>query len=190
MKEAFFYKNLKEKIIQCQLCAHFCTLKDGETGKCRVRKNLGGKLYALTYGKPVSISIDSITKKPLYHFMENTFTFSIGMAGCNMSCLFCQNWGISQKSPDAFKVKEVSPKELISMALKSGCPTISYTYTEPFISYEYVFDCAKIAKKAGLKNILVTNGYVNETPFEELANYIDAMNIDLKSFNDKTYLKY
>ena len=112
------------------------------------------------------------------------------MPGCNLSCAWCQNWDLTQRDIKEFEINEVSSGEIVEQALNSECPSISYTYSEPFISYEYVFEIAKLARKKGLKNILVTNGYVNETPFEELANYIDAMNIDLKSFNDKTYLKY
>jgi pyruvate formate lyase activating enzyme len=190
MKEAQFYKKLKNKLVQCQLCPHFCAIKEGMMGKCRVRKNINGILYSLSYGKPVSINLDPITKKPLYHFLPQTLTFSIGMAGCNLSCQWCQNWEISQKAAEEFKIEEISPEKLVEEALKSGCPSISYTYTEPFVSYEYVFDTAKIAKQRGLKNILVTNGYVNEEPFEKIALYIDAMNIDLKSFKDEYYIKY
>ncbi len=190
MKEAQFYKKLKNKIVQCQLCPHFCAIKEGMMGKCMVRKNNNGILYSLSYGKPVSINLDPITKKPLYHFLPQTLTFSIGMAGCNLSCQWCQNWEISQKAAEEFKIEEISPKKLVEDALKSRCPSISYTYTEPFVSYEYVFDTAKIAKQRGLKNILVTNGFVNKEPFEKIAPYIDAMNIDLKSFKDETYIKY
>jgi len=190
MKEAQFYRKLKNKLVQCQLCPHFCAIKESMTGKCKVRKNINGVLYSLSYGKPVSINLDPITKKPLYHFLPQTLTFSIGMAGCNLSCQWCQNWEISQKTAEEFKTEEISPEKLVEEALKSGCPSVSYTYTEPFISYEYVFDLAKLAKKRGLKNILVTNGYVNEAPFEKIAPYIDAMNIDLKSFNEKTYEKF
>ncbi len=190
MKETQFYKKLKNNIVQCRLCPHFCTIKHNNIGKCRVRKNINGKLYSLSYGKPVSINLDPITKKPLYHYLANTLTFSIGMAGCNFSCQWCQNWSLSQKSPEESKVKEISPEELVDEALKSGCPSISYTYSEPLISYEYVSDIAKLAKKKGLKNILVTNGFINKEPFEKLAPYIDAANIDLKSFKESFYNKY
>lgn len=190
MKESQFYKKLKNKLVQCQLCPHFCAIKEGMTGKCKVRRNINGILYSLSYGKPVSINLDPITKKPLYHFLPQTLTFSIGMAGCNLSCQWCQNWEISQKTAEEFKIKEISPDKLIEKALKSECPSISYTYTEPFISYEYVFDIAKLAKEKGLKNILVTNGFVNKEPFEKIAPYIDAMNIDLKSFKDDFYKEY
>ncbi|MFH1365076.1 MAG: AmmeMemoRadiSam system radical SAM enzyme [archaeon] len=190
MKEAKFYKKLKNKIVQCQLCPHFCMIKDNNLGKCKVRKNINGKIYSLSYGKPVSINLDPITKKPLFHFLKNTLTFSIGMAGCNMSCLFCQNWEISQKSAEEFDVKNILPKELVDEVLKSGCPSISYTYSEPLVSFEYVFGIAKLAHKKGLKNILVTNGFVNPEPLKKIIPFIDAMNIDLKSFSDSTYRKF
>ncbi len=190
LKEAQFYKKLKNEIVQCQLCPHFCAIKDTDIGKCRVRKNINGKLYSLSYGKPVSINLDPITKKPLYYYLPNTFTFSIGMAGCNLSCLFCQNWNLSQESPEEFKVREISPEKLVDEALKSRSPSISYTYSEPLVSYEYVFDIAKLAKERGLKNILVTNGFINKEPFEKIAPYINAANIDLKSFKESFYNKY
>lgn len=190
MKEAQFYKKLKNNIVQCQLCPHFCTVNNNDTSKCRIRKNINGKLYSLSFGNPISINIDPITKKPLYHFLLNTFTFSIGMAGCNLSCQWCQNWDLSQKNPEEFKIEGISPEEIVEEALKSGCPSISYTYSEPLISYEYVFDIAKLAKKKGLKNILVTNGFINKEPLEKIAPYIDAANIDLKSFKESFYNKY
>jgi pyruvate formate lyase activating enzyme len=190
MKEARFYKKLKNNIIQCQLCPNFCVLKPEETGKCRIRKNITGKLYALAYGKVVSMNIDPIRKKPLYHFLPETFSFSIGMPGCNLSCAWCQNWDLSQRPIEEFDVDIISPKDIIEEVVKSGCPSISYTYSEPFISYEYVSEIAKLAKKKGIKNILVTNGYVNKEPFDKISKYIDAMNIDLKTYNSKTYEKY
>ncbi|MBS3075360.1 AmmeMemoRadiSam system radical SAM enzyme [Candidatus Pacearchaeota archaeon] len=190
LKEAQFYNKLKDKVVQCKLCPHFCVLNINEIGKCRIRKNNNGKLYSLSYGKPVSINIDPIEKKPLYHFLPKTFSFSIGMAGCNLSCGWCQNWNLSQKNAEEFDRDYVSPEDLIKHVLKSGCPSISYTYSEPLISYEYVFDVAKIAKKKGLKNILVTNGFINKESLEKIAGFIDAINIDLKSFNEKTYSNF
>jgi len=189
MKPAQFFKPLKNKIIQCQLCPHFCVIKESMIGKCHIRKNIDGKLYSLSYGKPISIALDPITKKPLYHFLPNTFTFSIGMAGCNFQCIYCQNFSLSQSGPEDFSGKEISPEELINQALDSGCPSISYTYSEPLISFEYVFECSKIAKKNKLKNILVTNGFINKEPFEKISSFIDAMNIDLKG-DEKFYEKY
>src|SRR3989344_6640995 len=187
LKEAQFYNKLKDKVVQCKLCPHFCVLNINEIGKCRIRKNNNGKLYSLSYGKPVSINIDPIEKKPLYHFLPKTFSFSIGMAGCNLSCGWCQNWNLSQKNAEEFDRDYVSPEELIKQVLKSGCPSISYTYSEPLISYEYVFDITKLSKKKGLKNILVSNGFINPEPLKNIIKYIDAANIDLKSFKDETY---
>lgn len=187
MKEAQFYRKLKNKKLQCELCPHYCTLKDGELGKCRVRKNINGILYSLSYEQPVSIAIDPITKKPVYHFLQNTYTFSIGMAGCNLRCLNCQNWELSQKSAEELRVKPVKAKEIVEQAIKTKCPSISYTYSEPFVSWEYVIEIAKLARKAGLKNIAVTNGFINPEPLRELLKYIDAFNVDLKSINKKFY---
>jgi pyruvate formate lyase activating enzyme len=190
MGEALFYKPLKNNFVQCRLCPNFCVLKNQEIGKCRVRQNIEGKLFSLSYGKPVSINIDPIAKKPLYHFLPNTFTFSVGMPGCNLSCAWCQNWDLTQRDISEFEIKEVLPEKIIEEALNSGCPSISYTYSEPFISYEYVLEIAKLAKKVGLKNILVTNGYVNLEPFKKISGFIDAMNIDLKTFDEKTYKRF
>lgn len=190
LKEAQFYKKLKNKVVQCQLCPQFCVLKINEIGKCRVRRNNNGKLYSLSYGKPVSINIDPIEKKPLYHFLPKTFSFSIGMAGCNLACKWCQNWDLAQRNAEELDTDYVPPEKLIKQVLKTNCPSISYTYSEPLVSYEYVFDIVKLAKQKGLKNILVTNGFVNKEPFEKIADFIDAMNIDLKSFNEKTYSEF
>lgn len=190
-KEALFYKKLKgkNKIVQCQLCPHFCIIKEGELGKCRVRKNINGKLYSLSYEQPVSIAIDPITKKPIYHFLQNTYTFSIGMAGCNFRCLNCQNWQLSQKSAEELKVHPVKAEEIAIMAIKSACPSISYTYSEPLVSWEYVYECAKLAREKGLKNIVVSNGFINPKPLKAFLKYIDAFNIDLKAINEGFYKK-
>ena len=187
MKEAQFYKKLKKGIAQCGLCPHYCTIKNNELGKCKVRKNINGILYALSYEQPVSIAIDLITKKPIYHFLQKTYTFSIGMAGCNLRCLNCQNYDLSQKSAEELKVKPVKAREIVKMALKSECPSISYTYSEPFVSWEYVYEIAKLAREAGLKNIAVTNGFINPEPLKFILPYIDAFNVDLKSINEKFY---
>lgn len=188
-KEALFYKKLKNKVVQCQLCPHFCTLKENELGKCRVRKNVNGKLYSLSYEQPVSIAIDPIEKKPIYHFLPGTYSFSIGMAGCNLICLHCQNWQLSQCSAEEQKVKPVKSEEIIKMALKSACPSISYTYSEPLVSWEYVYNTAKLAKENRLKNIIISNGFINPEPLKKLLPYIDAFNIDLKSINEGFYKK-
>src|SRR3989338_7882260 len=156
MKEALYYKKLKENKVQCLLCPHFCLIKNNQVCKCNIRKNNEGIPYSLSYNHLLAINLDNIEKKPLYHFMSGTCTFSIGMAGCNLKCLNCQNWELSQKSAEELKVNPVKVKEIVIMALKSECPSISYTYSEPFVSWEYVFEIAKLAKKNSLKNIMVT----------------------------------
>ncbi len=180
MKETLFYKKLKEKIIQCKLCPHFCVLKENEVGKCRVRKNINGILYSLSYEKPVAINIDPIEKKPFYHFLPGSKAFSIGMAGCNFRCLHCQNWEMSQKSPEEIPSLNVEAEEVIKEALKSDCRSISFTYSEPLISYEYITEIAKLAKRAKIKCNIVSNGYINPMPLKKLVPYIKAANIDLK----------
>ncbi len=189
MISALFYKKIRDKTVQCQLCPHFCTLKKEREGKCRVRKNIDGKLFSLSYARPVSINIDPISKKPIYHMLQGTETFSIGMAGCNLKCNHCQNWEISQESPEKFITQEVNARDLIRKALKLKCPSISYTYTEPLVSYEFVLDIAKLAKESSLKNIIVSNGFINKEPLIELCKYLDAANIDIKAFNEEFYKK-
>jgi len=189
MKEALFYKKLKNKIVQCYLCPNFCVIKENELGKCLARKNIRGKLISLSYERPVAISIDPIEKKPLYHFLPGTKTFSIGTAGCTLKCLFCQNAEIAQKSPEDFPVNIIKPKKIVKMAKENNCKSISYTYTEPTAFYEYVLDTAKLAKKQGIKNIIISNGYINEKPLKELIKYLDAANIDLKGFTEEFYKK-
>lgn len=187
MKEAKFYYPLKNKIVQCVLCPHYCVIQENEFGKCKVRKNINGKLYSLSYEQPVSLAVDPIEKKPLYHFLPGTKIFSIGMAGCNLKCLNCQNWQLSQCGAEELKVKPVKAEEIVKMTWKSKCPSIAYTYSEPYVSWEYVYDMAKLAKKDKIRNITVTNGFINPLPLKKLLPYIDASNIDLKSINEKFY---
>lgn len=187
MKEALFYKKLKNKIVQCQLCPHFCALKEDEIGKCKARKNINCKLISLSYGKPVAIHIDPITKKPIYRYMQGTETFSIGTAGCTLKCSFCQNAEIAHASPEQFKTEFREPIEIIRLAKEYNCPSISYTYSEPVTMYEYMLDIAKLAKKHKIKNIMVSNGYINQEPLKELCKYLDAANIDLKAFREEFY---
>jgi pyruvate formate lyase activating enzyme len=187
LKEASYYKRLKNKIVQCQLCPHYCIIKDNERGKCRVRQNFKGRLYTLVYGKPCSVSLDPIEKKPFYHFMPGQQALSIATPGCNLHCKHCQNWEISQAKPEDIPTMRISPKQLIDRANELGARIISYTYTEPTIFYEYMLDTAKLAKKQGIKNTIVSNGFINPEPLKELCSYIDAANIDLKSISGKFY---
>jgi len=186
MKHALFYKK-ENSVIRCQLCPHNCLIPNSKTGICRVRKNIDNKLYSLFYGKPCCVHIDPLTKKPIYHMLPGTTSYSIGMPSCNLKCLFCQNWEISQYT-DMPKI-DLPPKKAVEEAKKSMCKSISYTYTEPLINFEYVYETAKIAKQNKLKNVIISNGFINEKPLRKLCRYIDAANIDLKFFDDNLYKK-
>ncbi len=192
MKEALLYRQLKNEQVQCQACNHYCLIKDGQKGKCGVRQNNGGKLFSLVYAKPCAIHIDPIEKKPLYHFLPGTKTLSIATLGCNLACLACQNWEISQ-GPKISKIElgqeEVLPEEVVKLALENNLPSISYTYTEPTVFLEYALDIMKLAKEKGLKNIWVSNGFFSKETFEIIAPLLDAANIDLKGFTEDFYQK-
>ncbi len=187
MIEALYYETLAGSVVHCRLCPAECIIKEGKAGVCGVRVNQKGALYSKVYGKITSRSLDPIEKKPLYHYHPNEFIFSIGTKGCNFYCDFCQNWRISQ-DPDV-PTEDISPDEVIAGTKESGSFGIAYTYNEPFIWYEFVIETAKLARRSGLENVLVTNGYVNIKPLEELLPYINAMNIDLKAFDDSFYKK-
>lgn len=188
-KEALFYKKLnnKTKTIQCQLCPHFCLINQGKRGKCGARENKNGKLISLVYGKPCSLALDPIEKKPLYHFYPGSITFSLATVGCNLSCKHCQNWHISQQEIEHVPFQEISPAGIIKLCKKANSRIISFTYTEPTIYYEYMLDIAKLAKKQGLKCVMVTNGFINPAPLLKLLEYIDAFNVDLKAISEKFY---
>ncbi len=187
MKECTLYKKYKSEV-QCLACAHKCIIALNKTGICGVRQNVKNKLYLLVYGKPIAMHVDPIEKKPLYHFLPNTKTFSIGTVGCNFRCGFCQNYEISQKKK--IRGNNIKPEEIVKLAKEHKCKSISYTYNEPTIFIEFVKDVAELAHKNKLKNILVTNGYFTKESFDFISPYIDAMNIDLKSFSNTYYQKY
>ncbi len=189
MKEALYYITLKNNKVKCNLCPFNCIIKPNHFGNCNARKNINGKLYSLVYGKPASVAIDPIEKKPLYHFYPGSYSLSIGTFGCNLHCLNCQNYDISQSKADKFLGKEIMPEKLVEIAIEKGCKSIAYTYNEPTIFYEYVIETAKLAKKKGLKNIMVTNGFINTKPLKRLYKFIDGANIDLKSIKDEFYRK-
>ena len=190
-KEALLYERLEDNKVKCLLCNHNCTIADGKLGFCLVRENKGGTLYTNSYGKLVSYNIDPIEKKPLFHFLPGTKSLSIATAGCNFRCGFCQNWQISQirEGNTELMHEEVPPEEIVNQAIKSGCKSISYTYTEPTIFFEYALDCARLAKEKGLYNNFVTNGYMSAQALEMLKGYLDAANVDLKSFSEDFYQK-
>ncbi len=170
----------------CLLCQHYCKLKPQQIGICGVNQNINNKIKCLVYGYPNAINIDPIEKKPLYHFLQNTKTFSIGTIGCNFKCSFCQNWKLSQ-TKDINKSQYYSPQDIVDLALQNNCQSISYTYNEPTIFFPYIKDIATLAHKNGLKNIMVTNGFESNEVASQMLSLIDAINVDLKSFNDKYY---
>jgi len=213
MQEAQFYKKSANQAVACELCCHYCRIKNQAVGICGVRKNVNGKLYSLVYGQPAAINIDPIEKKPLFHFQPGSFTFSFGTLGCNFKCANCQNWEISQaantipltlparasqwqanpfikrdekiKSPYPPLLKGVN--SIVEQALESGCASIAYTYNEPTVFAEYALDIMKIAKKNNLKNVWVSNGYMSESCLEAIVPYLNAINVDVKSMDEKFY---
>ena len=190
-KEALLYGKLKDKSVHCFLCSHHCKIAEEKFGFCGVRQNIGGMLYSHIYGKPCSLHVDPIEKKPLYHFLPGSSSFSIATVGCNFRCGFCQNWEISQAgiSSGLELGQDVSPEAIVKEAIESGCKSISYTYTEPTIFFEYAYDIAKLAKSRGLCNNFVTNGYMTQECILEIEPYLDAANVDLKFFKDSSYRK-
>lgn len=189
MKEALYYEELDRYLIRCDLCSHNCIIGDGKTGICKVRKNYQGQLIAESYGKISSVGFDPIEKKPLYHFYPGSIIFSIGSFGCNLRCRFCQNWEISQnfQNNNNFQ-KKYLPDDLIKMASEKNANIgIAYTYNEPIVWYEFMFDIAVKAKKRNFKNVVVTNGFINRKPLLEILPYIDAFNVDLKAFSEDFY---
>lgn len=175
--------------LKCLICPNECILKDGEVGDCRSRVNYQNKIYSIGYGNPCSLHVDPIEKKPLYHFLPESKTFSLAVAGCNLACLNCQNWQISQVSPKDTRNYDLMPPEVYKQADYYKCKSIAYTYSEPIAFYEYFLDSSKIAHEHGMKNVMVSAGYINEKPLREVAKYIDAANIDLKSFDDDIYAR-
>ena len=173
--------------MECLLCPHHCHIAHGKTGRCRSRRNHDGVLVSEVYAKPCSLAIDPIEKKPLYHFHPGTTCLSLACTGCNFRCLNCQNHEISQVAPDDVDHYDLTPEQIVSLCLKHHCPGIAYTYTEPLTYIEYVTDTARLAHEKGLWNILVTAGYVCQEPLADLLPYLDAANIDLKSFSDEIY---
>ena len=192
MKEAMFYEKLEDNLVNCNLCSHRCRrIADSKRGICGVRENRDGKLYSLVYGKAVAMSVDPIEKKPLFNFLPGSRSYSIATVGCNFRCDNCQNYDISQlpKERNIIVGPDVSPEEIVSAAKRSNCASIAYTYSEPTIFFEYAYDIAKLARKEGLKNVFVTNGYITPEALKEISPYLDAANIDLKSFSDEFYRK-
>jgi len=197
MKESYLYQKLDAKKIRCQTCAHNCLILPGKRGICGVRENIDGKLYSLVYGKAIAEHLDPIEKKPFFHFLPGTYSLSVATIGCNLNCGNCQNWDISQASKDpkitSQQIEQMGfnlpPEKIVQDALSQKAPSISYTYTEPTIFLEYALDTMKLAKEKGLKNCWITNGFMSEKTLKLIAPYLDAANVDLKSFDDEFYRK-
>ncbi len=191
MTEARFYRKMEDDKVRCLLCPHRCLIRPGKRGLCGVRENRGGILYSLVYQKAISSHVDPIEKKPFFHFLPGSTSFSIATVGCNLSCRFCQNSDISQAGKETVEIYgyDLSPVEVVRQAKQSGSLSISYTYTEPTVFFEYAFDTAVLAKKEGLANNFVTNGYIEAEPLKAIVPYLDAANVDLKSFREEYYRK-
>jgi len=186
---ALYQEVLVDGRVQCHLCPHKCVIAEGKTGICRTRENHHACLYSRSYGNPCSLAVDPIEKKPLFHFHPEAGILSLATAGCNFRCLNCQNWEISQVSPSQLKHYDLSPEEVAEEAISRHTGMIAFTYTEPTVFYEYMLDTAKAAHRKKLKTVLVSNGYINSCPLQELIPYLDAANIDLKCLDDDLYRK-
>jgi len=189
--EAMLYEKLPNERVKCNLCAHRCIIQNSKKGICRVRENWGGKLYVMNYGKLIAQHVDPIEKKPLFHFYPGSSAYSIATKGCNFQCEFCQNYKISQIPGHENRIigSDSVPEGTIVKAMQNGCKSIAYTYTEPTIYYEYMYDVAQLAYEKSIKNVLITNGFITPEALQTIAPYLDAANVDLKSFTNDFYIK-
>ena len=186
MVKAKYWEKLDGKKVKCTLCPHSCVIPEGGKGICNIRENIDGELIAAGYGRTTSLAMDPIEKKPLFHFKPGSLILSVAPNGCNLKCRWCQNWQISQ---EVVPTRFIDPKLLVDIAIRENSVGIAFTYTEPLIWFEYIIDVAKVGKPKGLSMVAVTNGYINPEPLNELLDYIDAMNIDLKAMDDEVYRK-
>lgn len=189
LKTAEWWHETEEGKVLCTLCPRYCTMGEGQAGFCFIRKNIGGKLYSLGYGRPTGFAIDPIEKKPLSHFLPGTSVLSFGTAGCNLGCKFCQNWSISKARLDDMNSLEAQPEDVVGLALKYHTPSIAFTYNDPTIFGEYVVDISRIARSQGIKSVMVTAGYIDPEARKDVYRYIDAANVDLKAFSEQFYYK-
>lgn len=185
--EARYYEKLANRKIRCKLCPRECVIDDLERGYCGVRENIGGTYYSLVYGKPCTAHIDPIEKKPLFHFLPGTTAFSLATVGCNVMCKFCQNWEISQATPEQVKSFDLMPYDLAQLAKQRGCASIAYTYSEPVIFTEYMYDSALQGNELNLRSVMITNGYINLQPMRDLCSVLSGVKIDLKAFTERFY---
>lgn len=187
LHEARYYKKLKDRYVQCLLCPRRCVIPPGGRGFCRVRENRNGTLYSLVYGKPCSINREPIEKAPFFHFLPGTQRLTLATVGCNQRCKYCQNWEISQATPEEVPAQNLSPEEVVGLAGRLALPVICFTYTEPVVFFEYMLDIAREAKRRGIKTAVVSGGYINPEPLAELCSVVDAIKIDLKGFTPEFY---
>lgn len=189
-REAMFYEPLPDGHVRCTLCPRSCTIADGHTGVCGVRANQGGRLVALTWGRPSAVHVDPIEKKPLFHFLPGSTILSLGTVGCNMTCRFCQNWDLTRTPIRDATVVDLPPDRVVDLARSEGCPSIAFTYNEPTIFAEYVIDVSVAARAAGLRTVMVTNGYISPGALQAVYPWIDAANVDLKAFHEDFYREH
>lgn len=175
--------------IECTLCPRHCKLALGRRGDCRVRANVDGKLFSLVYGNPCSVHVDPIEKKPVFHMLPGSTAFSVATAGCNLHCLYCQNWEISQQAPEETRNMNLPPEDVVAQALRAGCQSIAYTYSEPIVFYEYTLDTSRLANNRNVRNIIVTAGYIEQEPLIELCKVTQAASVNLKGITDEFYRK-
>ncbi|MBM3332519.1 AmmeMemoRadiSam system radical SAM enzyme [candidate division WOR-3 bacterium] len=186
-REAEYYRRLDNKLVACDLCPRRCVIQPGGRGACRVRENRDGRLYSVVYGRPCSVGKEPIEKAPFFHFLPGRQRLTIATAGCNQSCKYCQNWELSQARPEEVQNHDLSPAEVVALAVKEKAPIICFTYTEPVVFYEYVMDIARLARAQGIRTAVVTGAYVNPEPLRELCSAVDAIKIDLKGFTPEFY---
>jgi pyruvate formate lyase activating enzyme len=185
--EARYYEKLPYRKIKCKLCPRECVIDDRERGYCGVRENHGGTYYTLVHSRICAAHVDPVEKKPFFHFAPGTLAYSVATAGCNVNCRMCQNWDISQVRPEQVRATRISPQDLVRLARQYGCPSVAYTYSEPVVFFEYVVDAARSTRAAGIKNVVVTGGYIQEDPLRELCGCVDAVKVDLKGITEKFY---
>lgn len=185
--EARFYTRLDRGLVRCELCPHYCVIAPQARGLCRVRENRDGVLYSLVYGRPATIGKEPIEKSPFHHFLPGSLRLTLATAGCNQTCMYCQNWELSQSNPEALPSWDLPPDSVVALALRENLPTICLTYSEPVVFYEYTYDIARKARARGLRTVVVTGGYINPEPLAELCRVVDAVKVDLKGFTDEFY---
>ncbi len=190
LREVMFYKKLNDLKIECEICPKKCNIADLERGYCGNKENRGGTYYTLIHSHPCAVHIDPIEKKPLFHYLPSSLAFSIATAGCNFECRFCQNWDIAQYRPEQVESVFLPPDMVVHSAKEQNCQTIAYTYSEPVVFYEYMYDCAQEGKRRGIGSVMISNGFINEEPLRKLCSHLTAVKVDLKSFNNKFYKEY